>query len=731
MSGGGGGRGVNLGHPFGGRFLIFPADITDARGFTFESLVPKVPTAVPPVKPGYKENKWEKKERAEKEEEFNIKGDKWCTLIIKDLPGAWFGLSEESLEWDDQSTIQSLNDDLSTAVSTSSQSLATLDSLKNLKPFMGALETTFEEFGAIKNMDAVLSKRAADDQSEISSQSSFNRKLGNTSSGPPGSISTHSGMGLTGMTMGMLREEDAGGLSAGLQGVGDRPNSPMLDRWVAEGGGGMEMNGAGIEKKKYTHTGVEDEGLEGEDGEPTALALIGDENDEDEMNVEGDDFPFPGADPGGDPEPDPDPATSSGGEGEGGGEGDGKIADPSSNNDASTTTTVMLNRRPLPPTPQQSTFSSSADDRMVKSTATSLTEGGKFTSKKLTPLSELMCGQCFDLRIQFKSVVSYTKALTTLRSKIMCLGKVDMDLNKAEDDNNELFFVPLDVTFDVKGYFSASMIDYRERQARSKRKDELRSRLIMAKQERVRVKNAKEFLKKCERMIESMRVDLAIVKDNEVCMKHRPTEVSVLGASDKVDEADRKVRQIKTTLLPTTEGGLASLVKGLKNVVVRAKKAVKQAVVIADKAVVAKAMSLPTLAECLEKQGCGLFMKCLERAGMADISGCTILAPKDDAFLGEGVEGFDDESFDVHIIDGPYNTGDMLNLNSGYTQPRHQDIKCSIRTRMDLGGKFTFWLAGDSEPRRIIEAVEPDVPVQGGTVVHIVDKILYPSDAMF
>ena len=88
-------------------------------------------------------------------------------------------------------------------------------------------------------------------------------------------------------------------------------------------------------------------------------------------------------------------------------------------------------------------------------------------------------------------------------------------------------------------------------------------------------------------------------------------------------------------------------------------------------------------------------------------------------------------SFDVHIIDGPYNTGDMLNLNSGYTQPRHQDIKCSIRTRMDLGGKFTFWLAGDSEPRRIIEAVESDVPVQGGTVVHIVDKILYPSDAMF
>ena len=73
----------------------------------------------------------------------------------------------------------------------------------------------------------------------------------------------------------------------------------------------------------------------------------------------------------------------------------------------------------------------------------------------------------------------------------------------------------------------------------------------------------------------------------------------------------------------------------------------------------------------------------------------------------------------------------MLNLNSGYTQPRSQDIKCSIRTRMDLGGQFTFWLTGDSEPRRIAKAIKPDVAVKGGTVLHIVDKILNPSDAIF
>lgn len=80
------------------------------------------------------------------------------------------------MEWDSQSTVQSQNDALSTAVSVSSQSIATLDSLKNLKPFMDALKDTFEEFGLVKNLDAVLAKREVDERSEISSQSSFNMR---------------------------------------------------------------------------------------------------------------------------------------------------------------------------------------------------------------------------------------------------------------------------------------------------------------------------------------------------------------------------------------------------------------------------------------------------------------------------------------------------------------------------------------------------------------------------
>lgn len=108
------------------------------------------------------------------------------------------------------------------------------------------------------------------------------RRLGGgTSTGPPGSISTLGMGGIGGM--GMLREEDAGGIPVGMRPMtGDRPNSPMLDRWVAEGGGGIGMEGTAIDKNSKKFEG-QDEGLEGEDGEPTALALIGDNEDEDEM----------------------------------------------------------------------------------------------------------------------------------------------------------------------------------------------------------------------------------------------------------------------------------------------------------------------------------------------------------------------------------------------------------------------------------------------------------------
>ena len=227
-----------------------------------------------------------------------------------------------------------------------------------------------------------------------------------------------------------------------------------------------------------------------------------------------------------------------------------------------------------------------------------------------------------------------------------------------------------------------------------------------------------------------MLMDLQAIEENDICMKHRPTEVSVEGAKLAVESFKIVCQNVKAGLMPITEHGLANVTKDLKKAAYHAKKCVKQSTNLGDKVILEKTMALPSLEKALTDNGCALFYQRLVMSGYRDMRGLTILAPVDDAFLGEGMEGFDEECFGVHIIDGPYQIGDMLNLNSGYTQPRSESNRHTIRTRMDLGGKFTFWLTGDSVPRRLVSAIKPDVPVVGGTVLHIVDKILHPSDAI-
>ena len=55
------------------------------------------------------------------------------------------------------------------------------------------------------------------------------------------------------------------------QSVGDRPNSPMLERWVSEGLEGLDRGGVGNGGRMGEGSlSMEDDGLEGEDGEVRA-----------------------------------------------------------------------------------------------------------------------------------------------------------------------------------------------------------------------------------------------------------------------------------------------------------------------------------------------------------------------------------------------------------------------------------------------------------------------------
>ena len=57
--------------------------------------------------------------------------------------------------------------------------------------------------------------------------------------------------------------------------------------------------------------------------------------------------------------------------------------------------------------------------------------------------------------------------------------------------------------------------------------------------------------------------------------------------------------------------------------------------------------------------------------------------------------------------------------------PRHEDPRHSLRFRFDTRGACVVWLDSDPEPPRRAKLVARDVRCARGTILHVVDKILY------
>ena len=86
--------------------------------------------------------------------------------------------------------------------------------------------------------------------------------------------------------------------------------------------------------------------------------------------------------------------------------------------------------------------------------------------RKLTPLPDYLCGPTFNAMLQFKNDVDCEKCARALRGKLLCKGTLKTSIDDRDETNEELLFVAPSVSFDTRGYFSAAMTDYRERQAR-------------------------------------------------------------------------------------------------------------------------------------------------------------------------------------------------------------------------------------------------------------------------
>ena len=122
---------------------------------------------------------------------------------------------------------------------------------------------------------------------------------------------------------------------------------------------------------------------------------------------------------------------------------------------------------------------------------------------------------------------------------------------------------------------------------------------------------------------------------------------------------------------------------------------------------------------------CGKFLQmCLEED--PDLDGVTIFVPNDGAFLGlPAEEAFEHACWGVHIVDGPYSVADLS--DQAKVQPRHEDVRHVLRFRFDMRGVCTTWLDSDSKPPRKARILKSNIKCAGGTIIHVVDKILYPD----
>ena len=112
----------------------------------------------------------------------------------------------------------------------------------------------------------------------------------------------------------------------------------------------------------------------------------------------------------------------------------------------------------------------------------------------------------------------------------------------------DLFAINLDVDFDTSGYFSASRMDYRERQERDRQKKLLKEQLVKQKGEKQCGKKARDAIRKCDRIIEDLLLDIQAVTDNEMVMRHRPTSVAAAGASAAIEAAQSVLSNTKVSI---------------------------------------------------------------------------------------------------------------------------------------------------------------------------------------
>jgi len=313
----------------------------------------------------------------------------------------------------------------------------------------------------------------------------------------------------------------------------------------------------------------------------------------------------------------------------------------------------------------------------------------------------------FDVYVQFITFEAFSKAFFALNEAVLY------------DDRNPDAQTLCTSKYDTSGYFCR-----KNRRLRAAKRD-------LAKQRSEQLeKAAKRKAYKMRRAMKDKHVQL--VKDFNKC-KDRLEVVGENSRSVLHLESVKTGLAIVATAVQEAEklSGPTENYNNFAMAIAKAKKSLKRIERLVDKEVAVSKLCVPTIFEVLEKHRAYKFLEliCLKwDTNPESFNGRTIFVPPDHAFLDEFTDTWEEECWGTHMLNGPYHMQDLYILsNCGSGMMLCANMSFTLNCRLNEAGEYIVWLTKRKQPRRVVRIVSSDIRVEGGSILHFVDKIIYPN----
>ena len=313
----------------------------------------------------------------------------------------------------------------------------------------------------------------------------------------------------------------------------------------------------------------------------------------------------------------------------------------------------------------------------------------------------------FDAYIQFRKFDGFSKAFYALNKAIMY------------DDRNPKSQALCISKFDTSGYFCRQ-----NRRLRAARRD-------LAKQEREQSEKAAKV--KAYRKHRAMKDKYnTLMKEFKKCQDRFDAVNENANPIGYLKSVKHGLKEAMTAMhianklheLADNYNAFGKAIKQLKLLLTNVER-------IVDKEVAISKLRVPTIFEALEDHHAYTFSDIIRlklNSNPKYFNGCTIFVPPDHAFLDEYTDTWEEECWGTHIIKGPYHMQDLYILgNCGPGTMLCANMAFSLNCRLNEAGEYIVWLTKRKQPRRVVRVIASDVRVEGGSILHFIDKIIYPD----